>query len=102
MPELDLTDDELAAVMALVRRTVDADKFPLSPRLAPLRSALAKLDPRPAKPRRELPPLPSGPMVGSRRKARRWEIAILTAFYAAEGGPLAHLHSLSTPTSEPR
>ena len=71
MPKIDLSDDEHAAVTALVRRTIDEDRFPLSPRLAPLKSALAKLDPRPAKPRRELPPLPSGPMVGSRRNARR-------------------------------
>ena len=67
MPKIDLTDEE----HAVVRRAVDEDKFPLSPRLAPLRSALAKLAPRPVKPRQELPPLPTGPMVGSRRKARR-------------------------------
>jgi hypothetical protein len=37
-----------------------------------LRSALEKLDPAPkAKPHKELPPLSTGPMVGSRRKARR-------------------------------
>jgi hypothetical protein len=58
------TDDEHAAVAALLRRTVAEDKFPFSPRLAPLKSALAKLVPQPEKPRRELPPLPSGPMVG--------------------------------------
>jgi hypothetical protein len=71
MPKIDLTDDEHAAITALVRRTIAEDKFPFAPRLKPLKSALAKLDPQPAKPRQELPLLPSGPMVGSRRKARR-------------------------------
>ena len=59
----DLTDDELAAVVALIKRTLSEDKFPFSPRLAPLKAALAKLDPQPAKARVELPPLPSGPVV---------------------------------------
>jgi hypothetical protein len=44
---------------------------PLSPRLAPLRSAITKLDLRPTKPRRELPPLLSGRWSESRRKAWR-------------------------------
>jgi hypothetical protein len=45
MPAIDLTDDELAAVTAAIRRAVEDDKFPRAPRLDPLRSALAKLDP---------------------------------------------------------
>jgi hypothetical protein len=44
MPTVDLTDDEHAAVTAAVRRTIADDKFPLAPHLAPLKSALAKLD----------------------------------------------------------
>jgi len=73
MPTIDFTDDEHAAVSRAVRRAIDEDRFPHAPRLAPLRSALAKLDPasapRPLEPR---PPLPSGPSVGNRRgKARR-------------------------------
>jgi hypothetical protein len=43
MPTIDLTDEEHAAVMAAIRRAVEADKFPRAPRLDPLRSALAKL-----------------------------------------------------------
>jgi len=58
--------DEHAAVTALVRRMISADKFPFSPR--PLKAALAKLDP-PPKPMP--PPLPAGPMGSSRREARR-------------------------------
>jgi hypothetical protein len=46
-------------VTAAVRRSIADDKYPLSPRLAPLKSALAKLDPASApKPRLERPPLP--------------------------------------------
>jgi hypothetical protein len=74
MPMIDLTDDEHVAVTRAVRRTIDDDRYPLAPRLAPLRSALAKLDPasvpKPIAPR---PPLPTGPSVGNRRgKVRRW------------------------------
>ena len=45
MPTFDLTDDELAAVTAAIRRAIETDRFPRAPRLDPLRSALAKLEP---------------------------------------------------------
>ncbi len=45
MPAIDLTDEEHAAVTAAIRRAVQDDKFPRAPRLDPLRSGLAKLDP---------------------------------------------------------
>ena len=45
MPTIDLTDDELAALAAAIRRLIEDDRFPHAPRLDPLRSALAKLDP---------------------------------------------------------
>jgi hypothetical protein len=45
VPTVDLTDDEFAAVTAAVRRTIENDRFPRAPRLDPLRSALAKLEP---------------------------------------------------------
>jgi hypothetical protein len=48
MPTFDLTDDELAAVTAAIRRAIEEDRFPRAPRLDPLRSALAKLEPAPA------------------------------------------------------
>lgn len=74
MPTIDLTDDELAAVAAAVRRILDEDKFPHAPSLRPLRSALAELDPAHApKPRPEpKPPLPEA-AARSRggRRARR-------------------------------
>ena len=45
MPTFDLSDDELAEVTAAIRRTIEEDRFPRAPRLDPLRSALAKLEP---------------------------------------------------------
>jgi hypothetical protein len=45
MAMVDFSDEEDAAVTAAVRRSIADDKFPLSSRLAPLKSALAKLDP---------------------------------------------------------
>jgi hypothetical protein len=72
MPDAnDLSLEEWKAVVALIRDTIATDRFPYSERIRMLRAALAKLDPKPEKQRQELPPLPSGPMVGSRRKARR-------------------------------
>jgi hypothetical protein len=50
MPTIDLTDEEHAAVTAAIRRAVEDDKFPRAPRLDPLRSALAKLEPPPMAP----------------------------------------------------
>jgi hypothetical protein len=44
MPTIDLTDDEHAAMTALIKRAIEEDKFPLARRLDPLRSARAKLD----------------------------------------------------------
>ena len=44
-PDAHFTDDEHAAVMRAVRRAIDEDHSPMAPRLAPLRSALARLDP---------------------------------------------------------
>jgi hypothetical protein len=38
----------------LLRRTIEEDRYPLSPRLAPLKTTLAKLDPPEYRP--ELPP----------------------------------------------
>jgi hypothetical protein len=58
MPTIDLTDEEHAAVTAAIRRAVEDDKFPRAPRLDPLRSALAKLDPARAP---KLTPAPKTP-----------------------------------------
>ena len=47
MPTIDLTDDELTAITAAVRRAIENDRFPRAPRLDPLRAALAKFDAEP-------------------------------------------------------
>ena len=45
VPTIDFTDDELAAVAAAIRRAIEGDRYPRAPRLDPLRTALAKLEP---------------------------------------------------------
>jgi hypothetical protein len=65
---LDLSDDETAALRELLRcqafgstepkrRNIDGDRFPLSPRMRPYRAILAKIDP--PKPLSPLPLLKS-------------------------------------------
>jgi hypothetical protein len=44
VPTINLTDDELAAVTATIRRAIENDRFPHAPRLDPLRAALARLE----------------------------------------------------------
>ena len=51
-----LTQDEKTALAALLRRTIDADRYPLSPRISTLRDILAKLQPPEPAPA-PLPPL---------------------------------------------
>jgi hypothetical protein len=51
-----LTDDEKTALAALLKRTIDGDRYPLSPRIGVLRGILDLLEPRPAKPAASLEP----------------------------------------------
>jgi hypothetical protein len=44
MPAINLTDDELAAVTAAIRRAIEDDRFPHAPRLDPLKAALGKFE----------------------------------------------------------
>ena len=39
---LDLTDDESSALLNLLRKTIENDRYPLSPRVRLLRGILAK------------------------------------------------------------
>lgn len=55
----DLTHDDKAVLVALLRETIAADRFPMSPRIRSLKAILAKLDP-PA-PRSEPMPPPKPP-----------------------------------------
>jgi hypothetical protein len=68
---LDLTDDEKAALVAHLRHALEYDPFPYAPRLDPLKAILAKLEP--PKPQPEpLPPLRPGmgPTHGQGRRRR--------------------------------
>jgi hypothetical protein len=53
--QLDLTDDETAALARLLTDTIDADRYPLSPRIQMLKAILRKIRPEPV--REPLPPL---------------------------------------------
>jgi hypothetical protein len=44
VPTIDLTADELAAIVTALRGVIENDKFPHAPRLDPLKAALAKLE----------------------------------------------------------
>ena len=47
MPLLDLTEDEHAELVRMVRQAIEDDRFFLAPRAKRLRSILSKLDPAP-------------------------------------------------------
>jgi hypothetical protein len=51
---LDLSDPETDALATLLRRIIDDDRFPLSPRIQTLRAILGKIRPEPT--REPLPP----------------------------------------------
>jgi hypothetical protein len=52
--QLDLTDEETAALTRLLANIIDADRYPLSPRIQTLKGILAKIRPEPV--REPLPP----------------------------------------------
>ena len=54
---LPLADDEKTALAALLKRTIDADRYPLSPRIGVLLGILAKLEGGPKPALAPLPPL---------------------------------------------
>ena len=68
---LDLTDEEAAALTKHLRQAIDDARYPLAPRLNPLKAILAKLEP--PKPHYEPPPplTPGmGPSHGQGRRKR--------------------------------
>ena len=66
---LDLTDDETAALARLLKSTIDADRYPLSPRIQTLKTILDKIRPEPV--REPLPPLKRyEPRIGAARRRR--------------------------------
>jgi hypothetical protein len=46
---LDLTDEETEALATLLRRTIDDDRYPLSPRIQILKAVLEKIRPEPVR-----------------------------------------------------
>ena len=70
--EPNLTHDDKAILAGLLRDTIAADRYPLSPRVRSLKAILDKLDP-PA-PRAEPYPSPKpwvNSMIGQRKRGRR-------------------------------
>jgi hypothetical protein len=67
---LDLTDDEASALTRLLSQTIDADRYPLSPRIQTLKAILGKIRPEPV--REPLPPprVYGPPRSGRYRKGR--------------------------------
>jgi hypothetical protein len=68
---LDLTDDEREALTRHLRAHIAADPYPFAPRLKPLKSVLAKLDPqavRPPLPEPKRYPIPSTVMQKGKRR----------------------------------
>ena len=51
---LDLSDQETEALIQLLSNTIDADRYPLSPRIQILKAILGKIRPEPV--REPLPP----------------------------------------------
>ena len=67
---LPLADDEKPALVALLKRAIDGDRYPLSPRIGTLRGILAKLDPPKPTPAPLPPPRRYEPP--SKGRYRRW------------------------------
>ena len=66
----DLSPEDYAARAALLRDTIKADRFPLSPRIASLRAILDKLDPPEPLPLRHPPLKPYAPSMFMARSGR--------------------------------
>jgi hypothetical protein len=64
MPKIDLTDEERLAMADLAREYVRTQRYPLAPRLAPIKAALLKLAPADEVPK-------SAGELGPRKKTRR-------------------------------
>ena len=74
---LDLDDTEQAALTELLRREIETTRYPMAPRLRPLRSVLAKLGVETRRPDvASLPPAPKPPgepsMVVATRSGPPW------------------------------
>jgi len=72
MPARDLSDTEIAALIELLRETIAADRFFLSPRIRTLKAILGKLEPpKPAAVPVPAPKPPGEQSLALARKRRR-------------------------------
>jgi hypothetical protein len=68
---LELTDEEHRALVRLLKRSIDQDRFPFAPRHKPIKAILAKLEPPGPQPNPLPPRTPGiGPMHGQGRRRR--------------------------------
>jgi hypothetical protein len=69
--QLDLTDDETAALTRLLTSTIDADRYPLSPRIRALKGILDKIVPPPVRDPLPPPKVYAPPRAATARRRRR-------------------------------
>ena len=67
---LDLTEEETEALAKLLSRTIDDDRYPLSPRVQNLKGILAKIRPQPVRERLPAPPRVYAPPSKGRYRRR--------------------------------
>jgi len=85
MPTFDFIEEDRPTLADLARQTIREEWFPMSPRLAPLKSALAKLDPVSVPiPRKELPSLPVWPDGGEPPEGTTLVLAHSTNWWKGE------------------
>jgi len=65
---LDLTDEETDAIARLLSRTIDDDRYPLSPRIQTLKGILATIRPEPVRKPLPRPKVYAPPRAGARRR----------------------------------
>jgi hypothetical protein len=68
---LELTDEEATALARVLNIAIDADRYPLSPRVQVWRGILGKLSPEPARPAASPEPRVYGPPSKGRYRRRR-------------------------------
>jgi hypothetical protein len=78
MSNLDLTDVEHAALLRLVKKALDTDRYPLSPRLYPLRAILAKLEPQPVREPRPAPKVYAPPKATAAQRRRVGQVVLFS------------------------
>jgi hypothetical protein len=69
--QLDLSDDETAALTRLLTNTIDADRYPLSPRIQTLKAILGKIRPEPTRGPLPPPKMYAPPRATTARRRRR-------------------------------